>query len=139
MAIVVNYNMVQINYDPSNKEPIEYVADHVQEGDLFVYGNEGSGFVISANFPEYQQYFYDGAHWNVEEAYKAYGPNMQVVYNLDMLEDYTGRIWFINSSNYALLEEAMEKYDDITIIEQASFSTKYQNYQYTFAITQKGE
>ncbi len=139
VALVVNINLIEVNYDASNQEPIQYVASHVQEGDIFVYGNEGSGFVISANFPQYQQYFYDGARWNVEEAYKAYGPNMKTVYNLNELENYTGRIWFINSNNYALQEEAMQKYPSIELIERKSFKTKYQKYQYSFAITEKKE
>ena len=129
--------MAFTNYDKSNQEPISYFRQNVQEGDIVVYGNEGSGFVISANFPEVMQYFYDGAHWNVEEAYRAYGPNMKTVYNLDFLEDYTGRIWFINTSNYALLEEAQKKYNDIKVISQAKFSVKYQLYQYSFALVEK--
>lgn len=138
ISIIVNINVITINYDSTNKEPIEYVKQNIQEGDILVYGNEGSGFVVSANFSEYEQYFYDYENWRVEEAYKAYGPKMETVYDLDMLEDYTGRIWFI-SGNYALTEEAMQKYGDINIIEQKVFNTKFKNYKYTFAITQKGE
>ena len=138
-AIMVNINIITINYDPSNKEPIEYVKENIQEGDIFVWGNEGSGFIISANFPEYTQYFYDAEHWNVDEAYKAYGPGMQTVHDLDFLENYTGRIWFVNAGTNSIVEEAMNKYDDIKIIDQKGFSTKYQSYQYTFSITEKGE
>ena len=137
VSVFININLAFTNYDKSNQEPISYFRQNVQEGDIVVYGNEGSGFVISANFPEVMQYFYDGAHWNVEEAYRAYGPNMKTVYNLDFLEDYTGRIWFINTSNYALLEEAQKKYNDIKVISQAKFSVKYQLYQYSFALVEK--
>ena len=138
IATVVNINMIQTNYDSSNMEPINYLKENVQEGDIFVYGNEGSGFVISANFPEYTQYFYDGQHWNVEEAYKAYGPNMTTVYSLDCLDNYEGRIWFVNAGGYGLLEEAQNKYgDQIKVISKQGYSVEYQKYQYTFALAEK--
>ena len=59
IATVVNVNLIQTNYDSSNMEPINYIKENIQEGDILVYGNEGSGFIISANLPEYTQYFYD--------------------------------------------------------------------------------
>ena len=136
-SLMVNINLMETNYDKSNQEPIEYVRENVQEGDIFVHENEGSGFVISAIFPEYMQYFYDVECWGVEEAYKAYGPKMETVYNLDFLENYTGRIWFINKSTHMLYEEAKEKYDGLELIKQGEFSVKYQNYQYTFSLVEK--
>ena len=138
IATVVNVNLIQTNYDSSNMEPINYIKENIQEGDILVYGNEGSGFIISANLPEYTQYFYDKEHWNVEEAYKAYGPNMTTVYDLSFLDDYTGRVWFINAGNNVLLEEAQEKYgDDINLISQQNFSVEYKKYQYTFNLVDK--
>ena len=65
-----------------------------KKGIFLIYGNEGSGFVISANFPEYMQYFYDQQHWGVEEAYKAYGPNMKTVYDLNF--------WMITKVEFGL-------------------------------------
>ena len=137
IATTVNINLAQINYDKSNQEPIKYLQENIQEGDIMVYGNEGSGFVISAVFPEYMQYFYDQQHWGVEEAYKAYGPNMQTVYDLSFLENYKGRIWFINAGEYFLLEEAQSKYEGIKVIKQAKFDVKYQKYRYSFALVEK--
>ena len=137
IATTVNINLAQINYYKSNQEPIKYLQENIQEGDIMVYGNEGSGFVISAVFPEYMQYFYDQQHWGVEEAYKAYGPNMQTVYDLSFLENYKGRIWFINAGEYFLLEEAQSKYEGIKVIKQAKFDVKYQKYRYSFALVEK--
>lgn len=137
VATIININLSQINYDKSNQEPINYLKENIQEGDIFVYGNEGSGFVISANFPEYMQYFYDQSHWGVEEAYKAYGPNMETVYDLSVLDDYKGRIWFVNAGEYFLLEEAQSKYDNLKVLKQAKFDVKYQKYKYSFALVEK--
>ena len=137
VATIINVNLSQINYDKSNQEPIKYLNENIQEGDILIYGNEGSGFVISANFPEYMQYFYDQQHWGVEEAYKAYGPNMKTVYDLNFLDDYKGRIWFINAGEYYLLEEAQSKYPDLQVLQKAKFDVKYQKYRYSFALVEK--
>ena len=138
IATIVNINMIQTNYDSSNSEPINYIKENIQEGDILVYGNEGSGFIISANLPEYTQYFYDKEHWNVEEAYKAYGPNMTTVYDLSFLDDYTGRIWLINAGNNVLLEQVEEKYGEaVQLVSQQNFSVKYKKYQYTFNLVEK--
>ncbi len=131
----INTNIIQMNYDQSNQLPISYMEQNLKEGDIFIYGNGdggfGSGFVIAANFPEYTQYFYDKENWNVEEAYKAYA---KTIYNLDVLENYHGRIWFIG--NYNIFEEAQEKYN-IELIDQTHFNTKYKNYEYSFVLANK--
>lgn len=136
VATCININMIKYNYDESNKKPIEYLKENIQESDIFIYGNEGSGFVVSANFPNNTQYFWDQAHWNVEQAYKAYGPSMKTVYNLDDIKDYKGRIWIVNGSNYAILEHVQDEYD-VKVIEKERFSVEYKKYQYTFALVEK--
>ena len=137
VATIVNVNLSQINYDKSNQEPIKYLQENMQKGDILVYSNEGSGFVISAVFPEYMQYFYDQQNWGVEEAYKAYGPNMKTVYDLSFLDDYKGRIWFINAGEYFLLEDAQKRYEGLNVLKQAKFDVKYQGYKYSFALVEK--
>ena len=80
-----------------------------------------------------QQYFWDGAHWNVEEAYKAFGPNMKTIYNLEELQDYKGRIWVVSSDNYSLGNTVAEELD-ADIIQQDEFITEYKGYRYTFCL-----
>ena len=138
ISTYLNINLSQINYDKTNQEPINYIKENIQEGDIIVYKNDGTGFVLSANFPQYTQYFYDKEHWNVEEAYKAYGPNMTTVYDLSFLDDYTGRIWLINAGNNVLLEQVEEKYGEaVQLVSQQNFSVKYKKYQYTFNLVEK--
>ena len=90
--------------------------------------------MVSANMPEIEQYFYDGAYWNVDEAYKAFGPNMTIVHDLEMIKGYKGRIWAVNSNNYAIADEIVEKYN-AKIIEQVHYMTEYkEKYEYTFCL-----
>ena len=135
VSTYINVGLININYDESNNKPITYLEENIEEGDLIIYGNEASGFVVSANFPEVEQYFLDGAYWNVDEAYKAFGPHMKVVHNLDMLADYKGRIWVINSNSTTIANEIMEKYDNAKKLDEVYFYTEYkEKYEYTFCL-----
>lgn len=135
ISTYINVGLINKNYDESNDKPITYLEENMEDGDIIVYGNEASGFVVSANFPEVKQYFFDGAYWNVDEAYKAYGPNMTVVHNLDMLADYKGRLWVINSNTTTIANEIMEKYDNAKKLDEVYFYTEYkENYEYTFCL-----
>ena len=135
LAIAVNVNLLKINYDTSNTKPINYIKENIQEKDIFVYENDGAGFVVTANFPENTTYFWDRQNWGVGEAYKAYTP--YTVYNLDDLKDYKGRIWAINSNSYNVANLILSTYDTTELIEQKEFKTRYQNYEYTFSLIEK--
>ena len=71
------------------------------------------------------------------EAYKAYGPGMETIYNYeDILKDYHGRIWLIDSENMGLYNEFPK--EGITVLEGPQrFDTKYQNYIYNIMLLEK--
>lgn len=137
LGIISNTTNVSINYDKSNMKQIEYIKENIQENDIIVYSNIGNGGVIAAFFPENKQYFYNGQHWDVEEAYKAYGPGMETIYDYnDILKNYHGRIWLIDSEYMGLWDEFPK--EGITILKDAKrFDTKYQNYIYNIMLLEK--
>lgn len=137
LALLNNITNVNINYDKSNMKQIEYIKENIQVDDIIIYSNIGNGGVIAALFPENKQYFYNGQYWDIEEAYKAYGPGMETIYNYnDVLENYHGRIWLIDSEHMGLWEEFPKK--DIKIIKDAQrFDTKYQDYIYNIMLLEK--
>ena len=137
LGIISNVTNILINYDKSNMKQIEYIKENIEENDIIIYSNIGNGGVIAAFFPEYKQYFYNGQHWDVEEAYKAYGPGMETIYDYnDVLKDYKGRIWLIDSEYMGLWEELPK--EGITILKDAKrFDTKYQNYIYNIMLIEK--
>jgi len=139
VSICVNLVCITDNYDKYNKETTNFISERIEDNDIILHGNPGSGFVISTIFSNNKQYFYNQENWNVEKSYKAYEPNMEIIYNLDCLKDYTGRIWVIGAENFKLLEEEFPKagYNDIEVLEKASFSTGYKSYQYSIALIQK--
>ena len=137
LGCISNITNIMINYDDSNMKQIEFLEENIQSDDIIVYSNIGNGGVIAAFFPDNKQYFYNGAHWDVEEAYKAYGPGMETIYDYnDILQDYHGRIWLIDSENCGLYNE-FPKEGITTIIEPTEFRTKYQNYIYTIVLLEK--
>ncbi len=138
LSLYININLIKTNYDKSNTEPIEYISQDIEPGDIILFNNEGSGFVVAVNFQENKAYFYDEQHWNVEKAYKAFGENFNTVYDLDWLENYEGRIWAINSEGYHIVEKAQEKCN-INIIKQEMFNTEYKGYKYSISLIEINE
>lgn len=137
LGTVSNVTNIIINYNGSNMKQINYIKENIQKEDILVYSNIGNGGVIAAFFPDNKQYFYNGAHWDIEEAYKAYGPGMETIYDYnEILKDYHGRIWLIDSENMGLWEEFPK--EEITILKDARrFDTKYQNYLYNIMLLEK--
>ena len=137
LGCISNVTNITINYDDSNMKQIEYLRENIKPEDIIIYSNIGNGGVIAAVFPDNKQYFYNGGYWDVEEAYKAYGPGMETVYSYeDIIKDYHGRIWLIDSENCGLYNE-FPKEGLKTIVEPIEFKTKYQNYTYTMVLLEK--
>ena len=137
LGIISNVTNMMLNYDDSNMTQVKYLEENMKSEDILIYSNIGNGGVIGAFFPEHKQYFYNGQYWDVEEAYKAYGPGMEIIYNYeDILNEYHGRIWLIDSENCDLYN-SFPKEGVKTIINPTEFRTKYQNYVYSFALLEK--
>lgn len=138
VAILVNLNVSKMNYAENNKVPLEYVKQDLQQGDMILFGNKGSGFTISMQLVDVPNCFYDYENWNVEPAYKAFGKNMIYTNNIETLENYKGRIWIVNSDDYSIYEEFKEKYGDkIELIKQEIFNTEYHGYNYSICLIEK--
>lgn len=138
ISIFTSIDLIKTNYAEENSKPMEFISNSIQEGDVILIKNELSGFVEAVNFPEYNTYFYDKNKWNSEEAYKGFGNNFKTIYDLKEMDNYSGKIWIIDASDYSLCDEIKELYTDkITIINQEKFDTKYHNYQYAITLVEK--
>ena len=139
IAGVVNTNVIKMNYSETNTQPLEYVKQDFEDGDIIVWGNEGSGFTLAMqlgnNMPTY---FYDESYWNQEAAYEAFGKNMTTIKTLEPLDDYKGRIWIINSETYAIYNQFVQRYgSDIELIKQKMFEIDYHAYKYSVTLLDK--
>lgn len=143
-SLISNINIINTNYDNTNMKQIEYLEENIKDDDIIVYSNIGNGSVFAVYFKDNKQYFYNGDHWNVEEAYKAYGPQMETVEDLDFLKDYKGRIWIIDSADSSFYNDKF-KTDDYKVIDSkviktkypSSFDTNYSGYEYNIILIEK--
>ena len=109
----------------------------MREGDIIIYNKIGAGSTFAIFLNNNQQYFVNLENWNVEEAYKAYGPQMETVRDFNFLENYKGRIWLVHENNAEEFYEKMPK-DNIKIIEEKiDFETKYHNNKYSIMCVEK--
>lgn len=137
-AIFVNYNVSKMNYGPTNSKPLEYVKQDLKQDDLLLFGNDATGFVLSMQLVDIANCFYDGDYWNVEPAYQAFGKDMKTIKALEGLDNYYGRIWVIDSGNYNIYNEMVERYgESIKLIKQEHFSIEYHSYQYNISLVEK--
>lgn len=143
-SLISNINIINNNYDNTNMKQIEYLEENIKDDDIIVYSDIGNGSVFAVYFKDNKQYFYNGDHWNVEEAYKAYGPQMETVEDLDFLKDYKGRIWIIDSIDSSFYNDKF-KTDDYKVIDSkviktkypSSFDTNYSGYEYNLILIEK--
>ena len=133
LSVMVICALAQENYGKVNQELQSYISQNVQEKDIIICANEGSGFVLSAYYPNNKMYFYDLEHWNVGPAYKAYG---ETIYDFEFLKEYKGRIWIANNTNFSIYDE-ISKQIDLKLIEQKDFNVEYKNYQYKLTLVEK--
>lgn len=138
VSMMINSQLIQINYDDSNGKPLAYIKQDLKEGDMLLFDNRGSGFVLSMQLMDVPNCFYDKENWNVEAAYSAFGKDMLTIKNLEPLKDYEGRIWVISSDDFSICDELKSTYSaKVKEIQRESFSIKYHNYRYTIALIKK--
>lgn len=138
LILGIHNNIIQIqdSYAEENSKPIEYLKENVQDGDVFVYNEVGSGFICASIFTENKQYFYNKENWGVEEAYKAWAPQMATCITTDFLENCTGRIWVIGAWNNSCYEELFNN-ENYKFMSNRYFETEYQDYPYNITLVEK--
>ena len=87
-------------------------------------------------FKENKQYFYNKENWGVEEAYKAWAPQMETCVTTDFLKNSIGRIWVIGAWNNSCYEELFNN-EEYNFIFNKKYETKYQNYPYNLTLVEK--
>ena len=131
-----NIIQIQDNYAKGNIDEIKYLQENIQKDDVIVYSNIGNGSIIASNFLDNKQYFYNGADWGVEEAYKCWAPQMETWITTDFLQYCTGRVWIIDSQDNGFYDELFNN-DDFKFISTKTFEQKYQNYIYNITLVER--
>lgn len=119
MACLNQYKFIDKNYNEANNLFVDIVESDMTQNDIFVYTDINSGSLAAIYFPNNKQYFYNINNWSVEEAYKAFAPQMEVVGDLSAVDNFDGKnVWLISSNdvveefrNNENLETKKEIYD----------------------------
>lgn len=136
LGIASNYQIVKDNYDSSNMKQIEYLKANIQDGDVIVYEDIGAGSVIADYFPNNKQYYYNAPNWGIQEAYKAYAPQMDTYVTDEFFNELSGRVWVVDGWSDNLYKNHFEN-DDYRLISHEEFSTAYQGYHYIFFLVER--
>lgn len=134
-SLISNIQNINENYSVTNKEPIDYLKQNISKEDTIVYSEIGIGAVTAVFFEDNKQYFYNSEHWGVEEAYKAFSPQMKTCEDDEFLKECGDRIWLVGYGDniYNLLFNN-EKYEKIS---EKRIDTKYQNNSYNIILVEK--
>ena len=135
LGIYNNIVMMEDNYSRTNMEPINYIESNIQENDMIVIANL-SGFVTAVDFPDNQVYFYNKDNWNVEEAYKAFGPNYETVATKDFVKDCSNRVWIVDDPGANTYDDLF-KNNGYNIISENSYFTDYHGYCYKITLVER--
>ena len=138
MAIFNNVKVCQENYDESNGKQIEYLKENLQSGDIIIYKEIGQGGVVAVQTQDYKQYFVNLYNWSIEEAYKAYAPQMEVAYSVEEIENnIDGRLVIIDTPDYSFYNNDFNNKDNYNVVSMEKFETKYKNIGYGIIILEK--
>lgn len=130
---------IKENYKVENMSVVRYLNENISKEDAIVYDNIGNGSIVAVNFKENRQFFYNPEDWKVNEAYKAYGPQMQTYTTNEFIEDLPKRIWVIDTLDEKLYQQFFNNHT-YTIIKQKEITTDYNEvYQYNIKLIEKNK
>ena len=137
MSVMNLISVKEENYDPSNAEPVKYLEENLQPEDIIIYSNINNGGVIAALVDTNKQYFLNLENWSIEEAYKAYSPQMEVAYSVEeVTKEAKGRIFIIDTGDLSLYNK-LENKGQYKEIEIKKFEPKYKKYTYNIVVLEK--
>ncbi len=131
------YKFCSENYDESNKKITEVINNNVQEDDIFIYREIGAGSIVAIKYPENKQFYYNAYHWTVEDAYKAYAPQMKTIEDLSALDNIKGRIIVVDDGSTALYDELSKRQNIEIVKEPEKINSSYKNLNFTISILDK--
>lgn len=137
MSIMNLSENINVNYDKSNNEPVEYLKEIVQPDDILIYSDMGNGGVAAINLKNNKQYFINLGNWSIEEAYKAYAPQMEVASTPEeAMEKATGKIIIVDTGDLTLYNKIKDN-TNYKVISTKKIETKYHNYTYNIIELEK--
>ena len=133
-------NTIQIKeaYGKNNMTQFEYLKENVQTDDIFTFEENsfGAGSVVSLQYTDHKQYYYNPSNWGVEEAYKAFGNQLKIYTNEDFLNDLSGRIWIVDTEDSSYYNKLFNN-ENYRLISNKLIKTEYEGYVYNLYLVEK--
>ena len=142
MAIRVNINLIKKSYAPNNRQAIDYIEKEFQGGDIIYWGKFGEGFslVMQLKNNDVPVYYYSKKYyyWTNPRALEAYGSNMTEIDNIEVFDNYKGRIWIIGRDGFSAYDELAQRYGEkIKKIKQEKFNMDYHSRKCSITLVEK--
>lgn len=137
LSVINLSNNMKENYDSSNQEAIRYLKEKLEPEDIIIYPDMGMGGVVATLIDTNQQYFLNFDYWSIEEAYKAYAPQMGVAYSVEeVTREAKGKIFILDTEDLKAYNsiENKEAYKEIS---KEKIETRYKNITYEIIILEK--
>lgn len=117
-------------YDYANQALIQEISQDLQKEDIFICKEIGLSGLIAESFPDNKLYFCNFYNWPVEEAYKAFAPQMECIVTLDEIDFTNKRVWIIDNYSYDVYN-ALNEYGEMDIKKETKkYWTPYKGYEY---------
>lgn len=120
------------SYDDSNVTWKTQMAEQMQENDIIAYTGINP-VIFTLEFTQYSSYFYNNENWDIYQAYRAFGDNFHIIDDLSVFENYSGRIWMIESP--VLYEELCEM-GSVKILTEFDVHMAYHNGNYAIKLVE---
>lgn len=136
LSCINEVNLLNANYGENNKDIYAYIEENVKPEEDMVYTDIGNGSVIAVTCTENTQYFYNPDNWGVEEAYKAFGPQMSTYIDDSFIEKLSDRFWIVDAPDEKVYSWLFDN-DDYTVIKKEEIHSSYHDYGYTMILVEK--
>ena len=138
LGVWSNALQVKEAYGKNNMTQFSYLNENVKPGDVFTFGENsfGAGSVVSLQFTNNKQYYYNPSNWGVEEAYKAFGDQLKIYTNEDFLNEINGRVWIVDTEDSSYYNKLFNN-ENYKLISQKLIKTEYEEYVYNLYLVEK--
>lgn len=124
-------------YDSQNNELNNVLSEYISEEDIFICKDITLAGVIAEKYPNNKSYFYNIDHWDIKNAYNAFLPQMEVIEDLSLIENYEGKIWLIDSGDEGLYNLFSEDVRMEEIIVKRKVHQPYKNLNFIVTLMDK--
>lgn len=132
-AIIFRFpSLYDAMYSPNNEKIDTFVTENIKENDIIVSDNIVILGVLAAKYPDTKMYFYNRDCWAVEEAYKAFDPQMETVRDLSKVLEHKGRIWTLH--NWDINDYIVNNTDKEVVTNYDPIVIQYHNLYFGFSL-----